>query len=499
VTQTTTGHEAADDICRDCGYEPELKRSLNGFQMFAIAFASMSVVMGIFATYDDVLGSSGPVGIWLFPVIGVGQLLVALVYAQFAARIPLSGGTYAWASRLANPRVGWAFGWMAFLGAATAPVAIDNALATQCLMPLFGMEANETTGRVITVVLLVVQAALAIAATRIVGWVNSLSVAVELGILFVLGIAFVVAVVVSGDGHTENLFSRGVAEGNPTYFAIGGGLMASALMGLNTLVGFETAANMSEEAEDAVRTVPRAIIGSVLASAGLGFLFLIVLTIAVKDVPAASASESPVAEIMRQQFGPGLERPFLAVIAVAFFGAALVAVASTSRYIFAMARDGRFPAHRLMQRVNRRTHTPIPATLLVLSIGVVLMFVLPGAALIQLIATGTIIGISLYAMTVILYLAVRRKFVHDNGGFDLGRFDRPVAVAALVWVVLSLFAVLVSSTTFASLLIVVGLLVAGLAYFLYMWKFNREVLEHEPGDPDMFVDQAPSASRPSAV
>jgi hypothetical protein len=31
-------------------------------------------------------------------------------------------------------------------------------------------------------------------------------------------------------------------------------------------------------------------------------------------------------------------------------------------------------------------------------------------------------------------------------------------------------------------LIVVGLLGAGLAYFLNMWKFDRAVLEHEPGD-----------------
>jgi amino acid transporter len=489
VTQTTAGDETADDICRDCGYEPELQRSLNGFQMFAIAFASMSVIMGIFATYDDMLRSSGPVGIWLFPIIGVGQLLVALVYAQFAARIPLSGGSYAWASRLANPRVGWAFGWMAFLAALNAPVAIDDALATQCLMPLFGMEPNETTGRLITVALLVSQAALAIAATRIVGWVNSLSVAVELGILFVLGSAFAVVVVLTGDGQTANLFSRGVAEGSAQYFAIGGGLMAATLMGFNTLVGFETAANMSEEAADATRTVPRAIIGSVLASAGLGFVFLIVLTIAVKDVPAASESESPVAEVMRQQFGPMWERPFLAVIAVAFYGAALVAIASTSRYIFAMARDGRFPAHRIMQRVNPRTHTPIPATLLVLAIGVTLMIVLPGAALIQLIATGTILGIALYAMTVALYLVVRRKLERSNGGFDLGRFDGPVAIAALVWVIASLAVVLASCATLASILIVVGLLAAGLAYFLYMWKFDRAVLEHEPGDPEAFVEQ----------
>ncbi len=489
MTQTLPGDETADEICRDCGYEPELKRSLNGFQIFAIAFASMSVVMGIFATYDDMLRTSGPVGIWLFPVIGVGQLLVALVYAQFSARIPLSGGPYAWASRLANPRIGWAFGWLAVLGI-TGPVTIDDALATQCLMPLFNMAPNETTGRVITVALLVIQGALAIAATRIVGWVNSLSVAVELGILFVLGTAFAVAVMMSGDGRTGNLFSRGIAEGNPNYLLIGGGLMGATIMGLNTLVGFETAANMAEEAANATRNVPRAIIGSVLASTGLGFVFLIVLTIAVKDIPAVSASESPVAEVMRQQFGAALEKPFLAVIAIAFFGAALVSVASGSRYIFAMSRDGRFPGHRVMQRVNHRTHTPIPATLLVVMTGIVLMVGLPGAALFQLIATGTIIGVAQYIMTVVLYLGVRRKFGRGDGGFDLGRFDLPVAVAALVWVVICLFMVLVSFTTWATLLVVVGLVGAGCAYFLYMWKFDRAVLEHEPGEPDLLLDSA---------
>lgn len=490
MTQAAAGDELADEICRDCWYEPELKRSLNGFQMFAIAFASVSVVMGIFATYDDLLRASGPVGIWLFPVIGVGQLLVAFVYAQFSARIPLSGGTYAWASRLANPRVGWAFGWMSFLSAVAGPVAIDNALATQCLMPLFDMESNETTGRLITVALLVVQAGLAIAATRIVGWFNSLSVAVELGLLFVLGAAFALVVVFTGDGHTENLFSRGMTEGNAHYFAIGGGLMAATLMGFNTLVGFESAANMSEEAADATRTVPRAIIGAVIASATLGFAFLIVLTIAVKDLPAASASDSPVAEVMRQQFGPVWERPMLVFIAVAFFGAALVSIASTSRYIFAMRRDGRFPGHRIMGRVNPRTHTPIPATLLVLAIGVALMIVLPGQALIQLIATGTLLGISLYAMTILLYLGVRRRLSPSDGGFDLGRLDKPIAIAALVWVLAALFVVLTSATTVATIVIIVGLLLVGVAYFIYMWKFNRAVLEHEPGDADLFVENA---------
>ena len=94
----------ADDECRDCGYEPELKRTLGPFQVFAISFAFISVAVGIFATFDDVLLTAGPVGIWLWIIVAVGQTLVALVVAQFAARIALSGSSYQWASGLPTRR-----------------------------------------------------------------------------------------------------------------------------------------------------------------------------------------------------------------------------------------------------------------------------------------------------------------------------------------------------------------------------------------------------------
>ena len=41
VTNDRTVAGAADEFCEDCGYEPTLKRSLGGFQVFAISFASM--------------------------------------------------------------------------------------------------------------------------------------------------------------------------------------------------------------------------------------------------------------------------------------------------------------------------------------------------------------------------------------------------------------------------------------------------------------------------
>jgi amino acid transporter len=156
-TKNLATAETANDFCEDCGYQPELKRSLGGFQIFAIAFASMSVAIGIFSTYDDMLRGSGPVGIWLWPIALGGQLLIALVYAQFAARIPLTGSSYQWGSRLASPKVGWVYGWLYVCGAAITVAAIDSSLADTAFMPLFGIAPNDGTARLITLTALAVQ------------------------------------------------------------------------------------------------------------------------------------------------------------------------------------------------------------------------------------------------------------------------------------------------------------------------------------------------------
>ena len=123
----------------------------------------------------------------------------------------------------------------------------------------------------------------------------------------------------------------------------------------------------------------------------------------------------------------------------AMFGAGMVIIAACSRQVFAMARDKRFPAHELMKKVNPKTQTPVPATLLILAVGVVLMLALPGDALIPLIVGSTLLPALIYGGIVILYLAVRKRLEHKEGGFSLGRFEMPVAVAALIWEAFVLF------------------------------------------------------------
>src|SRR6266581_7226329 len=103
-----------DQTLQKFGYQQEYKRELKRFASFAVGFSFISITTGIFTTYGSVLISSGPLGIWTWPLVIVGQLAVALVFGALASRIPLAGYSYQWMSRLANPYIGWLVGWLAF-------------------------------------------------------------------------------------------------------------------------------------------------------------------------------------------------------------------------------------------------------------------------------------------------------------------------------------------------------------------------------------------------
>jgi len=89
VTGTAAASEEA--ILARAGYKPELRRSLRFFSMFAIAFSIISITTGIFLNYGFGLAHWGPASIWTWPVIGVGNLMIAFIVAELSSRIPLAG------------------------------------------------------------------------------------------------------------------------------------------------------------------------------------------------------------------------------------------------------------------------------------------------------------------------------------------------------------------------------------------------------------------------
>jgi amino acid transporter len=105
VDQVTTGTVPDEELER-FGYRQQFVRSLRHFESFAVAFSFISITTGIFTTYGFALATGGTRAIWTWPIVIVGQSLVALVYGALSVRVPLSGYSYQWASRLANVAVG---------------------------------------------------------------------------------------------------------------------------------------------------------------------------------------------------------------------------------------------------------------------------------------------------------------------------------------------------------------------------------------------------------
>ncbi|HEY2261565.1 MAG TPA: amino acid permease, partial [Streptosporangiaceae bacterium] len=99
--------ESGEEVLERAGYQPELRRSLRFFSMFAIAFSIISITTGIFLNYGFGLSYWGPASIWTWPIVGVGNMAIALVVAELGTRIPLAGYAYQWSARLVNPTYGW--------------------------------------------------------------------------------------------------------------------------------------------------------------------------------------------------------------------------------------------------------------------------------------------------------------------------------------------------------------------------------------------------------
>src|SRR5947208_4329162 len=121
-SQDIQGTEEA--VVNEFGYKQELRRALRQFSLFAVAFSIISITTGIFLNFAFGFGHLGPAMIWTWPVAGIGQLLVCLVLAELATRIPLAGANYQWGARLVNPTYGWFVGALGIMYGAVGLPAI---------------------------------------------------------------------------------------------------------------------------------------------------------------------------------------------------------------------------------------------------------------------------------------------------------------------------------------------------------------------------------------
>ncbi len=474
----------ADQELQQYGYKVEFRRELRRFASFAIGFSFISITTGIFTTYGSVLGWGGPLGIWTWPFVVVGQLLVALVFAALSDRIPIAGYSYQWASRLANPKVGWLIGWVSFTFLTVVVVSVDYAIAQVVLPSLLNYTETAQNAWLVTALIIIVQLLLILFSTRWSTRVNNAAVGTE--VIGIVGLTVLLLIVgaVRGLLHPDHLFSTGIVSPagyfNPGGLFSTGPFMLSFLLGAYTIVGFEAAANLAEETENAHRIVPFAMWFSVLLSGIVGFAFLIALNLASGDIKALSASATPVADIVTQTLGVVVGDIFLLFVTFSIFACGLVIYITLTRLIWAMSRDQRFPGYQVFRQVNPRTDSPFAATLLagilceiVLAIFGNLPNVLP-----NLFGAATLLPAIIYLSTVILYVSTRRRLPPARG-FSLGSFEWPVIVLSIAWLVfeLAIFRDASFATPWIYTLVMIAL---GLIYFVWMLVRRPDVLRTPP-------------------
>src|SRR6201998_4748264 len=118
------------------GYKQELKRSLGLGPSFAVAFSYISPSTGIFTLFALGLTTIGGVFIWTWPVVALGQVLIALNLAEVTSHFPLAASVFQWSKYMANRPYSWFTGWIyLFAGiltvtavVATLPLALIPAL-----------------------------------------------------------------------------------------------------------------------------------------------------------------------------------------------------------------------------------------------------------------------------------------------------------------------------------------------------------------------------------
>jgi amino acid transporter len=469
--------DTAEVVLERAGYKPELRRSLRFFSMFAIAFSIISITTGIFLNYGFGLAYWGPAAIWTWPIVGVCNMMIALVVAELGTRIPLAGYAYQWSARLVNPTYGWFVGFAGLLYMAVGGGAIMLEVASPLLLSEFNVN-NPSPRLVLTVaiILMLLPVVINIISIQVAARVNNVAVFTEIIGTVVFGVLLFVLWGVHAKPSPYGagiLFNTTSAFHNPTWYAFA----LASLLGIFTLVGFELAADMSEDAVNPVRSVPRGVLWGLGLSVVLGMIALIGFTIAIPDLKTVASAPLPLLAIAGYWLPSWLVKVFVAFVVFSMFAILVVGSGAQARLVFSMSRDNMLPFSGSLRKVNARSQTPIVALLVfgVIDLGVMFYGYLQSSAFGTLVGATAIIPYIIYFLITLAYAFKRRTLDSLPGAFSLGRWAWPVIGFVLVYTVVVMLVLSLPAPFHGSDKVLgYGLALAALWYFGgLLWRLKK--------------------------
>src|SRR3989440_4826200 len=428
-----TAAPAPDEQARDeadlarFGYKQELKRTLGVFSSFAVAFSYISPSTGIFALFFLGLTTVGGVFIWSWPIVAVGQLMVALGWAELSSHYPVAGSVFQWTKYLAGKTYSWFAGWI-YLFAGILTVASVCATLPIALIPAFNnmgwnIASTANNQRWIAVITLVAITVMNIFGVRLVAIVNNTGVLFE--ILGMVVFAFVVALFHHHQSAAVVFHTGGTSLTTGTF-------LVAMFMSLYVIYGFDTASTLSEETRNPRTEAPKAVLGSVIGAFPIRAVFLYAMLLGIPNMKTAISEGWGPAQIIDANFGNAFSTVFLLVVAAAIFVCCLAIMTSTIRLCFGIARDDRLPGSQLLARVNPQLHTPLWSCIAVGIFAGIPFIQFAGVAIIAIAATG-MIYLSYLIGNLALFRARLRGWPRTKAPFSLGKWGLPINVLAIAW------------------------------------------------------------------
>lgn len=290
---------------------------------------------GAFVSIGIAAGVAGPSVLLAIALAGLLAACNGLSSAQLAASHPVSGGTYEYGYRYLTPTLGFTAGWM-FMSAKSASAATAALGLAGYLLEALGFGGGS---------LLVAVGLLAVLAVTALVWhgtsrsnrANAVIVGLTLATLGLFVVAGLPAAAEGSAVHLAGIF--------PDRAGLPGLLEATALMFV-AYTGYGRIATLGEEVRDPARTIPRAIVATLVVSA---LLYISVGAVAVGSVGAPRLAEmtasraAPLEDAAMTFGGPTLGRILALGAITAMLGVLLNLILGLSRVLLAMARRGDAP------------------------------------------------------------------------------------------------------------------------------------------------------------
>jgi len=296
----------------------------------------------------QVAGAAAPLA---FVLGTVAMLVVALSFVAFSRRLPHAGSAYAYLAHAFGSRWGVLAGWtmlLAYLGFTSSMAALVADFLIAALaeigVRLSGADLPIAAGSVLLCAWL---------AWRDTRFASRLMLGLELVSVGAILLLAVVILFHVGKLHQWSALPfrlRGASRGLP---ALGFGMVYA----IQSLAGFEGATTLSEETINPRRTVPVAMLATVLGS-GVFFVFAsyaVVLGFGLNRMDALGASQAPLDELARIYISPGFAVVLDVANTISAFSSVLGAMTGAVRLMFALSRAG---LSRRLAAIDPVHHTP---------------------------------------------------------------------------------------------------------------------------------------------